>query len=239
MVDALLVLAGDAELARVAALAGRQDHLLRVVLRLVGLDREGAVRPAVEVDERLLGPHVESVVAHDLVPALDQVLLACAVEPELPLRRLGVGLGVDPLALREVLDRVGDRSLLEDDERVPFLLRGERRVEAGGARADDHEVEGVALGARAHLGQLGDVVDDLDRLRHRQLDDRCAGEVADDVEPLDVRLVAAAERRAPVVGAAAGEDLLEGVADQSSGLLGRRAVAGGSDLRGLRLDRGF
>src|SRR5881628_154988 len=85
------------------------------------------------------------VVADDGAPALDEVFLLRAVEPELPLGRLRVGFGVDPLSFREVLDRVGDLLLLENEAGEPPVLACKGGVEARRAAADDEDIEKVPL----------------------------------------------------------------------------------------------
>src|SRR5262249_28640246 len=141
VVDALLVLPGNAQPARVSTLSGGDDDLARAVASLRCRRDEEPVLFLRERYERLFHAHVEVVLVDDLAPAREELLLLRAVEPELPPGRHGIGLGVDPLSLGEVLDRAGDLLLLEHETREASIARGEGGIETGGARADDEDVE--------------------------------------------------------------------------------------------------
>ena len=197
MVDLLAILAGNAEASRVSALADGEHDSPCAVGAISGLHVEHPVPGAGGRFDRLARPDVEAVLVHDLLPARHEVLFARAVEPEFSLRRFRVRFRVDPLLLREVLDRVRDLPLLQEQVGEPAFLGLERGVQSGGAGARDDEIEDTVLPPLA-VGQRGDVRDHLLALRHGELDDGCAGEIADHVQVLDVGLVVRANLGAAV-----------------------------------------
>ena len=169
---------------------------------------KGFVRLLRERLQTLFGADVELVFGDDLAPTLEQVFLARAVEPEFSFRRRGVGFGVNPFALRKVLDGVRDFRLFERHGAKSFIPRRERRIESRRTRADDDEIEHRRV-ARFRVGLGGDVLEDLKSLRHRVLDDRGARQIADDVKAGNVALSIFLQGRTGLRHVGAGEDDFE------------------------------
>ena len=188
VIDTFLFFAGNVQPARGAALAGGQDDAPGPVFGLFADDAEGAVRLPLERLQALLGAHFELIVADDLMPAPDEVFLGGAIEPELAFGRNRVGFGVDPLPFRKIFDRVGNLVLFEHEHAQALVPGGERRVQSGSASADHDEVVPVVAG-KSSVGLRRDVLDDVVALLHGQLDDRRAGQVADDVHARDTAFV--------------------------------------------------
>ena len=207
VIDVLLVLAVDAELAGIAALPGSQHDPTGAVGLLVRRRREQAVL-LLHGRQWLLGAHVDLVVLDDLVPASDQVFLLRAIEPQLALGGHAVRLGIDPLALREVLDRVGDLRLFEEDAGKPPVAGGQSGVQPGSARAHNEHIEDMVVGFRdTSAWQRGDVLDDVVALLHGQLDHRRARQVADDEQPRDVALEVSRQLGSPAGAIRGGEEV--------------------------------
>src|SRR6266542_4583017 len=100
VINVLLFLARQLELARVAALAGGQQQAPGPILALVTLDAETAVLLFPDRFRPFFGTDIQAILAHDLMPALDQVLFPGAIQPQLAFSRLLVRLCVHPLAFR-------------------------------------------------------------------------------------------------------------------------------------------
>jgi hypothetical protein len=85
------------------------------------------------------------VFSNDLVPAPNQILLARPVQPQLALGRDLVRLGIDPLTLGKILDRIGYFVLLQNQGTQAMVLGSKRRVQAGRTRPGDNEVIRVRI----------------------------------------------------------------------------------------------
>ena len=144
--------------------------------------------------DALARPDVQAVFANNLVPAAEQILLACTIKPQLAAGWPAIGLGIDPLAFRKVLDGVGDLAFLEYQDAQPRVLGSKRRVQAGRAGADHNYVENIWIataGVRLGRNMRGDVVS----LLHRQFHYRRAGEIPNDVDTRNVTLKVGAQHR--------------------------------------------
>ena len=88
-----------------------------------------------------------------------------------------------------------DDVLVSTEQAADWVCADERGVQPCGSGPRDQDVENARLSTPG-IGQGRDMLDDLVSLFHRQLDDRRACEVSDDVHVPDVRLVMLFQDRA-------------------------------------------
>ena len=195
MVDGLALFPGDLELARISPLAGGQHHPLGPIGRLGGRNLEDAGLLAA-AGHRFTGLQFQLVVGDDLMPAAHQVFLGGPVKPELAFGGVAVGFCVDPFALGEVLDGIGDLFLFQQEVTQASLVCLQGSVQPGGASTHDQQIQQLGVVASDRPRQGGDVLHHLVALGHGGFDDRGAGQVADDEEARDVALVVLAQQGA-------------------------------------------
>ncbi len=210
----VLELAGNLELARVAAHADGKHHAPGQVLALVGGDLEAViVATPLDRQDRLELADVRGEPQLDdlAIPVIEQFLLVrLLAEQARPVVHVG-RLHEQGLALREVADELGRALLLDDDIPQAELLASVCRPQPCRPRAD---YEHVQPGAPPWLAGLEpvlpvavsriepqvhghDVIDDRAAAVEPELDQRRARDLAGQVQPAHVRLTHVALDRQP------------------------------------------
>ena len=190
------VLAGYLQGADGAASADGQEHpasLQRAAL--LRADVEHGTHPLDVGDlHRLLDG--QAVLLEGLVPALDELVGAGILEPEVALVLDVPRLAEDELGAREVLEGGEGPLLLQHGVAGAHLVQGQRRADARGAGPDDHDIPDLGVRAGAASQVLPpDLRGDIVPLVQRHLDDGRIRQVSDHVQALDLALVPSVDPR--------------------------------------------
>ena len=200
MIDPGPVFSGNVQLTRVTALPGGEHDSFGPVSCLCRSDMKYPVLFFDPVDA-LHRADIEPRFFDNVMPVADKVLPGGAIEPEFAQRRLAIRFSVDPFALGEVFDGIGDLAFLQHDKTHAAFLRLQSSIESGGSGTNDDDVVRV-LAAADRFVEPGDVFDDLITLRHGIFDHGCARQITDDKKSGDIAFVVFFEERAFVLAAA-------------------------------------
>ena len=198
IVDLVQVLAGDVEPAEVAAAADRHDHAQRAKCATV-FERD--LQQAVAAAQRFDSTFAHLDVLGLFVKLVEQILLDSGAKAHLA-GGLEVGrVGVDRLALGEVGHGLKTAIGFEDGKTQASFRGFERRGHAADAGADDQQVEDLR-GLCFPVGREGGIGNDRAHGAGagvgRKLEQRDAGQVADDVDAGQARAQVTAEFGQPL-----------------------------------------